>query len=102
METQVLTSLCKESGRVIACGGGVVTRERNLDIMRQNGRVVYIKRALDSLDTTGRPLSKKYSVQTLFEQRREAYERFADITVENKKTPTDTAEDILKALKGEN
>lgn len=102
METQVLRSLCKESGRVIACGGGVVTRERNLDIMRQNGRVVYIKRSLDSLDTTGRPLSKKYSVQTLFEQRREAYERFADVTVENKKTPTDTAEDILKALKGEN
>ena len=101
METEVLKALCKESGRVIATGGGAVTRERNRDIMVQNGRVVYIKRELSKLETKGRPLSGKYGVEALFEQRREAYESFADITVENEKTPTETAETIVRALKGE-
>jgi shikimate kinase len=41
METEILARLCRESGYVIACGGGVVTRECNRDIMAQNGKVVY-------------------------------------------------------------
>ena len=101
METQVLSQLCRESGYVIACGGGVVTRERNRDIMAQNGIIVYVKRDISKLDTTGRPLSQRHSVQKLFEQRREAYERFADYSVENEKSPEETAEAIVEVIKGE-
>lgn len=101
METEILARLCRESGYVIACGGGVVTRECNRDIMAQNGKVVYIKRDLSKLDTTGRPLSQMHSVYKLFEQRKDAYERFADYSVENEKSPKDTAEAIVEAIKGE-
>ena len=36
VETEVTASYCKRSGMVIACGGGVVTRPQNRDLLRQN------------------------------------------------------------------
>ncbi|MBQ8087436.1 MAG: AAA family ATPase, partial [Clostridia bacterium] len=58
LETQVLQDLCKESGCIIATGGGAVLREENRRAMRQNGRLCLICRALENLPRSGRPLSK--------------------------------------------
>ena len=35
----------------------------------------------------------------LFSKRKEAYERFADMTVENDRSPEETADNVIKALK---
>ena len=40
-EHQALCQVSKESGKVIACGGGIVTRKENWDPMRQNSTVIY-------------------------------------------------------------
>ena len=57
-EHQALCQVSKESGKVIACGGGIVTRKENWDPMRQNSTVIYLRRPLSLLPTSGRPLSQ--------------------------------------------
>ena len=98
MEAITLSELGKSSGNVIATGGGAVTREENYPSLHQNGVIVYLKRDIEKLSTDGRPLSQKGSLAELYEKRKHAYERFADITVENNGTPEDTAKAILDAL----
>ena len=98
MEHEVLLSLGKESGRVIACGGGVVTRDYNYRPLHQNGVIIYLKRELSLLATGGRPLSQKTSPEALYLARKDAYERFADLTVDSTEIPECTADAMLSAL----
>ena len=98
MEALTLAELGKMSGAVIATGGGAVTREENYPSLHQNGIIVYIKRDINKLSTEGRPLSKAGSLEALYENRRTAYERFADIIVENNDSPNATLAKINDAL----
>ena len=82
-ETRALAWLCARSGCVISAGGGCVTRPENLPLIRQNGKAVWIRRALESLPSDGRPLSQAHGVRELYERRKALYERFADVSVDN-------------------
>ncbi len=98
IETKVLSELGKQSGLVIATGGGCVTRQENLPLLRQNGTVIWIKRNIAQLPTEGRPLSQATNLSQMYEIRKPMYEIFADMTVNNDLTPTDTAAKILEKL----
>ena len=98
MEHTVLCELGKKSGAVIACGGGVVTREINYAPLHQNSVIIYLRRELSKLATGGRPLSQRTSPEALYEARRAAYERFADLTVESTEVVEMTAEEIISAF----
>lgn len=98
VETEVLARVCKESGRVIATGGGCVTREENYNLLHQNGTIIWIQRPLEELSSEGRPLSQRDGVEALYQQRKGLYERFADVIVENRGDVEDVVEGILKAV----
>lgn len=83
---------------MIACGGGIVTRKENWDPMRQNSTVIYLRRDLSLLPTSGRPMSQANPVETLYCQRAPLYEQLADLTVENRGTPAETANEIIRRL----
>lgn len=83
LEAKVLAQAARESGGVIATGGGVVTQPHNQALLRQNSTVVYLRRELSLLPLHGRPLSQGRGVEQLFEQRRPLYEGWADLTVDN-------------------
>ena len=83
LETQVLAELGKRSGLVIATGGGCVTQERNLPLLRQNGRIFYLKRDIEKLPTEGRPISQAKPPEELYRQRKARYEAFADRIIDN-------------------
>lgn len=98
IETQVLFKLTSRSGLVIATGGGCVTREDNLPLLRQNGRIIWIKRQLSLLPTDGRPLSQNTNLADMYEVRKPMYEAFADYCIENKDTPESAASEIIRIL----
>ena len=98
VETEVLARVCKESGRVIATGGGCVTREENYNLLHQNGTIIWIQRPLEELSSEGRPLSQRDGVESLYQQRKGLYERFADVIVENRGDVEDVVEGILHAV----
>ena len=83
LETEVLSELGKQSGLVIATGGGCVTRAENYPLLHQNGRILWIRRDPGKLPTAGRPLSQKTDPAVLYEQRKPLYAAFADAAVEN-------------------
>lgn len=98
MEHEVTLALGAMSGAVISCGGGVVTREINYRPLHQNGVIVYLRRELSKLTSSGRPLSQKTSPEALYLARKDAYERFADLTVDSTEIPDKTAEAMLSAI----
>ena len=85
VETEMLREACKQTGIVIACGGGVVKRKQNYAIAKQNGRIIWVKRDIDKLDLSNRerPLCKVQSTQQIFEERKDAYEFWSDYFIDN-------------------
>ena len=96
LETQALADLGKQSGLVIATGGGCVTRPENLNLLRQNGRIFFIQRALDRLPTDGRPISQANPLEALYEKRLPLYRSFADAEIDNNGAPETAAARILE------
>ena len=83
IEHQVLRSVTKETGAVISTGGGVVVKEENFQLLKENGLIIYLKRQTSKLATKGRPLSENNNREKLYNQRKEAYEGWSDYIVGN-------------------
>lgn len=99
VETEVIADSAKKNNIILATGGGCVTRIENLDLLRQNGPVIWIKRDLSLLETKGRPLSESGRLQQMYAQREPLYRTFADLSVHNTNSPEDAAEQIINKLK---
>jgi shikimate dehydrogenase len=97
LETQVLERLGKESGLVIATGGGCVTRRENYRLLHQNGIIYWLERNLQDLPTDGRPLSAAGNLEEMYRVRRPLYESFADHCITNS-TPVEAAARILEQM----
>lgn len=80
-ETEVLESLCKQSGTVIATGGGAVTVPENADILRQNSIVFFLNRDVSTLPVEGRPLSKATALSEMYEVRLPLYRGVCDYEI---------------------
>lgn len=98
IESDVLEELSALSGKVISCGGGVVTVSENRRIMKRNALVIWIQRSEELLTTSGRPLSQDIGIRELYRSREPLYTESADYTFLNDSTPEDCAERILNAL----
>ena len=57
-ESAVIARLAACQSAVISTGGGAVLREENMRALRENGKIIFVDRPLESLAVTGgRPLS---------------------------------------------
>ena len=100
LETEALASLGKESGLIIATGGGCVTRPENYPLLHQNGRIFLLNRAVSKLPKEGRPLSQKSALSEMYEKRRPMYLQFADTQIDNDGDLDKTLSQILNSLGG--
>ena len=89
-ETSALRAACACAPCVIATGGGIVTREENISLMRENGLVVWLNRPLKDMIADVRQDTrpnlagdKEERMRTLFAVRRALYEKAADIAFDN-------------------
>ena len=98
LETQVLRELGKQSGKIIATGGGCVTREENYPLLHRNGKIIWLTRDLNKLPADGRPLSQITKMETMFALRKPMYRRFADHIVSNDGSPEETVAAIRRLL----
>ncbi len=105
LETQVSKEISAFDKQIISTGGGIVLKEKNLEYLKQNGVVFYLKTSVNTLlkrlegDNT-RPLLKtddvKKKLENMLEIRGKLYEK-ADVTIETDKlTPEETAKEILR------
>lgn len=105
LETQVSKEISAFDKQIISTGGGIVLKEKNLEYLKQNGVVFYLKTSVNTLlkrlegDNT-RPLLKtddvKKKLENMLEIRGKLYEK-ADVTIETDKlTSEETAKEILR------
>ena len=99
-ETKALAELGKQSGLVIATGGGCVTKPRNLPLLHQNSRIFWLQREIKTLPTAGRPLSLAGNLTDMYAVREPMYRRFADHIIDNNGSIEETAAQILAVLEG--
>ncbi len=85
IETRAICEAGKQSGCVIATGGGVVTQQSNTDPLRQNSVIFFIDRPLDELELgNDRPLSStREQTERLYQQRLPLYKALCDYSVDN-------------------
>jgi len=100
LETETLRGACMTGGKVIATGGGAVLRPENMELLRQNGTVVFLDRPLSALrPAPERPLADDAAkLEALYAERRPIYTAAADVTVPVIGAPEKTANDILEML----
>ena len=94
LESRVLEQFGKQSGLVIATGGGCVTRAENYLPLHQNGRIIWLQRDLGKLPREGRPLS--VDLEAMYRVRQPLYAAFADFVMDNNGDPNTTVETILE------
>ena len=102
METEVIREISGRGEQIVATGGGAILRRENIDTLKQNGTVVFLDRAPETIvPMEDRPLADDLSkVRRLYEERYPVYKAAADVTVTVTGTPEHTADTILERLKG--
>jgi shikimate kinase len=90
LESELILTIGKEGNTIVSCGGGVVVRPENIEYMKKNGQVFYLKTSPETVynrvkDSTNRPiLNGNMNVEYiagLMEKRRALYEGAADVTI---------------------
>ena len=95
LEHEVIQEISGMSGAVISCGGGVVVTPSNYQLLRQNGKLVYLTRPLEELTIAERPLSQSVGIQELAAKRLPLYEAWADVTFSCLGSPEVDAKGLL-------
>lgn len=97
LETQVLRDVSRQSGCILATGGGIVTVPENLPLLRQNSICVFLDCDKRRLDVSGRPLSQAMGVDALLKARLPLYQSWSDAVYFNA-DPAQTAQKIKEEL----
>ena len=98
IESEVTGDICSRSGLVVACGGGVVTRDENYPLLHQNSQIVMLNRKLDELAHKGRPITARDGIDKLAEQRMPRYRAWADRIIDSRDCAANTAQALLDTL----
>ncbi len=106
-ESKVIEEVASGDGQVISCGGGAVLRERNVERLKRNGKIFYLRvsaeevcRRLDRSDD--RPLLARGEdrldrARRLLESREPLYLEAADAVIEAEgKAPEELAGEIAR------
>lgn len=92
LETELVQELSEQDGLVISTGGGLVLKPENNELLQKNGKIVFLRAELDTLEKRlriddSRPLlhgdaSLVYQkLEKLLKERTPVYEAAADYTV---------------------
>ncbi|MBQ8733967.1 MAG: shikimate dehydrogenase [Anaerotignum sp.] len=99
IETEVLHELSSQNNLVISTGGGIVKNPLNVEYLKRNGRIIWLKRDAELLQSgNGRPLAPNTAATLkLYEERLPLYTAAAEAIAENNGTAEEGLEAIIKA-----
>ena len=90
LESQLISRLVAEGGAVVSCGGGAILRSGNVEMMKKNGKIVYLSATPETIfrrvrHSTTRPLLNGNMnvdyISSLMEKRLPRYIAAADFTI---------------------
>lgn len=109
LETETVAELAGQDRLVIATGGGLVLKEENVTLLKQSGKIVYLRAEMETIlqrlkmDTTRPLLQTEEPLSTrlnrLLSERTPVYERVADCIVDvDGKDPEEITREILSFI----
>ena len=105
LETRCLEKLSSGEPGLVSCGGGVVKREQNVQLMRDHGFVVYLRTTAEEAaaripDSSSRPLFRNLeTARKTLAEREPLYEAAADASVDTVgRDVSDIAAEVLCIL----
>lgn len=82
LEQSTLVDISKRLNLAISTGGGIVLNENNIDLLRQNGVLIFLDMPLNELkkcNPKGRPLLKDpKNIEKLYNERYDLYNKYCD------------------------
>lgn len=108
LEYEAAKELSEKRGYVISAGGGTLLYERNVQVLKENGIVIFLDVPLSIIkyrlrNDKKRPLlqrpDKDKVMEELYNQRLPLYKKAADYTIDATKSPIGVAKDICKIIK---
>ena len=104
LETKYLKELSRKEGTIISTGGGAVKKKENIDILKQNGIVIFLNRGIADISKENhenRPLLQDIdNIQKLYNERIDLYRKYADIIIKNNDDMDVIVNRIITSLKG--
>ena len=106
LETKYVRELCRNSGQVIALGGGAVLRPENVAAIKETGLLILLDtpfgRIVKNLSySTNRPLlengDKMAETRRLYQQRKNIYQKVADRIVRSPRL-SETVQKVLTCI----
>ncbi len=99
-EKSVVFNLSKLNSVVIATGGGVVLNKDNIELLKENGKVIFLDRPLEKLLTTeDRPLSSnRADLEKRFNERYSLYKEYADFLIDASGTTDEVLNKIIEVI----
>ena len=107
MEADLCKRLSDRNNLVIATGGGIVKNEKNCELLRKNGVIVYMKANPEHIfrnvrNDNSRPLlngkGKMKTIKRLMEERKPLYEGMCDLTAEISGMGSSAAARLVKSI----
>lgn len=104
LEAETLAELALRQGCVIATGGGAVLNQKNIELLRENGIILFIDRPLGQIEATDdRPLSSnREMLKKRYRERYGIYTASADVSVVADADLTTNAQRVKEAFLNEN
>ena len=97
IETECVKEAAKMSNVVVATGGGAILRTENVNALKQNGKLYFLKRNLELLTPTeSRPFSSDMeALKKRYTERLPIYESVCDVVIDNNNEISDAVKQIL-------
>lgn len=104
IESEIIKEIAAEQSAVIATGGGAVLNPENINLLKGNGKIVFIDRPLQKLITTSdRPLSSdREMLEKRYNERYDIYCNSADFIIKSDGSIEECISKILEVTDYEN
>lgn len=112
LETEIVKELAQKDNLIISTGGGLVLKSENNAVLQQNGKIIFLRASLQTLNQRlvvdgTRPLLQTSTesisdrLARLLKERTPVYEHVADYIVDvDGKTPEEIAKEIVALTDG--
>lgn len=111
LETQIVSELADKDELVISTGGGLVLKSENAELLKQNGKIYFLRASFETLLTRvradeSRPLLKDMGktserLKELLTERTPIYEHVADFIIDTDGKSVEEVADEVIALAGQ-
>lgn len=106
LEHEIAKKICSMTDTVVSTGGGMLTFERNGQLLSRHGIIIYLQKDFEEcygrlILQKNRPIVQsrtKEELRRMYEERISRYEKYAAITIENHGTVEEAVEQIIKRI----